>query len=116
MNWKMRLARETTEKYHNQMLSNSAETHFVNVHRKHDLPEEMPVFESNSAREVKVVDFLLESGLVNSKNDGRRLIEQNGLEINGHKIADIKASVMLEEGMIWKAGKRKFLKISVQGS
>lgn len=116
MDWKMRLARETTEKYHNQMLSNAAETHFVNVHRKHDLPEEMPVFESNSAREVKVVDFLLESGLVNSKNDGRRLIEQNGLEINGHKITDIKASVMLGEGMIWKAGKRKFLKISVQGS
>lgn len=115
MDWKMRLAREITLKYHDQKQAQIAEEHFVHVHRKHDIPQEIPAFIIPQPKEVKVVDFLFEAKLVASKNDGRRLIEQNGLEINGDKITDIQAMVILQDNMIWKAGKRKFLKILLAG-
>lgn len=114
MDWKMKLAKETTTKYHDPEQAEQAEAHFISVHRKHDLPEEIPEYLILSSVEVKAVDFLLESKLVASKNDGRRLMEQNGLEIDGSKLTDIKATVRLENGMVWKAGKRKFLRIRIK--
>jgi len=116
MDWKMRLAKEVTKKYHQAESAQAAEDHFIQIHRKHDIPDELPEYCIAQPIEVKIVDFLLETNLVASKNDGRRLIEQNGLEINGEKITDIKATVLLQQNMVWKAGKRKFLKIVLSGS
>lgn len=65
---------------------------------------------------VNVLDLLVQVGLIPSKAEGRRLIQQNGLTVNNEKITDV--STMIddtyfenENEMIVKKGKKKFLKI-----
>lgn len=65
-----------------------------------------------------VLDLLTEVGLIPSKGEGRRLIQQNGLSINGEKVASIDLTVtpaMFPESVcIVKKGKKTFLKLILQ--
>ena len=60
-------------------------------------------------------DRLLKSGLVSSKSEARRAVEQGGVAVDGEKITDIHASftadVLSGEGVILKKGKKNFRKV-----
>ncbi len=56
-----------------------------------------------------IIDVLLESGLVHSKGEARRLIEQKGIKINEKTIDSI--DQIVKSGDIIQKGKRHFLKI-----
>lgn len=64
---------------------------------------------------INVLEFILKVGLVPSKGEGRRLIQQNGLSINGEKIHSIDLIInndQFEDGkLILKKGKKVFLKV-----
>lgn len=64
---------------------------------------------------INILDFILKAGLVPSKGEGRRLIQQNGLSINGEKVASIELTVdqqLFNDGeLILKKGKKVFLKV-----
>ena len=55
------------------------------------------------------------AGMVTSRSEGRRAIEQGGVSVDGEKITDIRYNVkkedITEEGLIVKRGKKKFMKI-----
>ena len=59
--------------------------------------------------------LLCKAGLVTSRSEGRRAIEQGGVSVDGEKITDIRYNVkkedITEEGLIVKRGKKKFMKI-----
>ena len=59
--------------------------------------------------------MLCKAGLVTSRSEGRRAIEQGGVSVDGEKITDIRYNVkkedITEEGLIVKRGKKKFMKI-----
>ena len=61
---------------------------------------------------VGVLDLMLKCGLVPSKKEARRLIEQGGVELDGDKVTDVAASVTAEqlsgEGVTIKKGKKVF--------
>ena len=61
---------------------------------------------------VGVLDLMLKCGLVPSKKEARRLIEQGGVELDGAKVTDVAASVTAEqlsgEGVTIKKGKKVF--------
>ena len=61
---------------------------------------------------VGVLDLMLKCGLVPSKKEARRLIEQSGVELDGVKVTDVAASVTAEqlsgEGVTIKKGKKVF--------
>jgi tyrosyl-tRNA synthetase len=59
---------------------------------------------------AKVLDVIVEHGLVPSKSEGRRVIEQRGVSIEGTVIESIDAEIA--EG-VCKVGKRKFLRITL---
>ena len=58
---------------------------------------------------INIVDLLLETELVTSKSEARRLIEQNGISINKEKVTDLNLKV--EEDCIIQKGKKVFLKV-----
>ena len=58
---------------------------------------------------INIVDLLLETELVTSKSEARRLIEQNGISINKEKVNDLNLKV--EEDCIIQKGKKVFLKV-----
>ncbi len=65
---------------------------------------------------INVLDLLLSVNLVPSKAEGRRLVQQNGLSINGEKVTDVQTVIdntyfEKDNEIIIKKGKKKFLKV-----
>lgn len=60
-----------------------------------------------------VLDILWEAGLVKSKGEGRRLIQQGGVRLDGESVTAIEQLVSTRAGaeQTLQAGKRKFLRI-----
>ncbi|HLD32319.1 MAG TPA: tyrosine--tRNA ligase [Candidatus Peribacteraceae bacterium] len=105
---KARLASEIVSLYHGAKAAEAAGKEFESVFKKGELPENMP--ETTVKKGTLLLDVLVSQGLISSKSEARRLVEQNGIQMNDHTIhaVDLKA----EEG-IAKVGKRKFLRISL---
>jgi len=66
---------------------------------------------------IDVVTLVLKSGLVKSKSEGRRAIEQGGVSVNGEKVSDIKQSLSVEQlegdGVVVKRGKKNFRRVVI---
>ena len=68
---------------------------------------------------IDVIGMLASSGLVGTRSDGRRAIEQGGVSLDGEIVKDIKAGMTKEElaakedGVILKRGKKNFRRIKV---
>ncbi len=68
---------------------------------------------------IGILDLMLKCGLVPSKKEARRLIEQGGVELDGVKVADVNTAVTAQqlsgEGVTIKKGKKVFHRASLQG-
>ena len=68
--------------------------------------------------QIDAISLLVKSGLVASRSEGRRAIEQGGVSVNGEKVTDIATSYGKEafaEEFILKRGKKNFRKINFAG-
>ncbi len=67
---------------------------------------------------IDILTLLVKSGLVPSKSEARRAVEQGGVAADGEKVTDIKAAFETTrfegEGLILKRGKKNFRKITVE--
>lgn len=65
--------------------------------------------------QIDILTMLVKSGLVPSKSEGRRAVEQGGVMVDGEKVTDIKATygiASLEgEGLVLKRGKKNFRRV-----
>ena len=68
---------------------------------------------------IGILDLMLKCGLVPSKKEARRLIEQGGVELDGQKVTDVNASVsagqLSGDGVMIKKGKKVFHRANIQG-
>ena len=59
--------------------------------------------------------MLLKSGLVPSKSEARRAVQQGGVAVDGEKVSDIYTEFTCEalqgEGIVVKKGKKNFRKV-----
>ena len=64
-----------------------------------------------------MVTLVFKAGLVNSKSEGRRAVEQGGVTVDGEKIGDIKQSFAITQfagdGVVVKRGKKNFRRVIV---
>ena len=67
---------------------------------------------------IDILTMLLKSGLVPSKSEARRAVEQGGVALDGEKITDIRATfaadAIPEEGLVLRRGKKNFRKVVVK--
>jgi tyrosyl-tRNA synthetase len=74
-----------------------------------------PTYEVDlSSQEIGLLDLLLEAKFVSSKGEARRLIEQNGLSMDGEVITDATIQISkdkLKNGILFKKGKKNFILI-----
>ncbi len=66
---------------------------------------------------IGVLDLLLQAKFVSSKGEARRLIEQNGLSMDGQTIADPQLTISknaLKNGILFKKGKKNYLLIKTK--
>ena len=64
---------------------------------------------------IDLISMLCKSGLVQTRSEGRRAIEQGGVTLGEEKITDVKASfgkdTFVGEGIVLKRGKKNFRKL-----
>jgi len=107
---KARLAKEIVKMYHGAKNAEIAEEEFNKVFRDKQLPDNIPVFETNK-KEYFILDLLCDTMLAPSKNEAKRLVEAGAIDINNKTEKEWKKTIKLDDGMIIKAGSRKFIKI-----
>lgn len=104
---KMRLAREIVAIYHSAAEAEWAEEEFVRVFRKNEQPKDMPEYRLHAKQTL--LDVLSESGLVSTRSEGRRLVSQRGVRLDGEIIAD--AHMLLLRKGVLQIGKRRFVRL-----
>lgn len=109
-NYKMKLALEIVKLYYGGKKAEKAQKEFINVFQKKENPEDMKEFKVKENKK-KLIDILSESGLLSSKSEARRLIEQGAVKINGKIEKEWNKEINIQNETVIQAGKRKFLKI-----
>lgn len=104
---KMKLAKEIVAIYHSEAEAEEAQEAFVRIFQKGNVPTEMDEYVLKTGQTV--LDVLISGGLVNSKSEGRRLINQNGVRLNGVTLID-PSQTFPHEGVL-QVGKRRFLRV-----
>jgi len=106
---KMRIAKTIIAIYQGEEQADQAEAHFKRVFQKQQVPEDMPEFKLSAG--ITLLDVLFESKLVTSKSEGRRLIEQNGVRLDGEILKDPKAEMGFDAPKVLRVGKRRFMRL-----
>jgi tyrosyl-tRNA synthetase len=132
MEQKMRLAREVVAQFHGEAAAQEADEGFVRVFREREAPtfhvlargeahlrapgQEMGEGTLQFANALAVAKgkhslpyLMQQSGLVSSRSEARRLIEQGAVEVNGRQFTT--HVVDLKPGDVIRIGKHRFLQI-----
>lgn len=104
---KMKLAHEVTSVYYSAAQASQAQEAFIRLFQQGNIPEEMPEFTLEQAQTV--LDVLLAAGLAASKSEGRRLIDQKGVKLDGETLDKFDA-VFPHPGVL-QVGKRRFVRV-----
>tara|TARA_B110000196_G_scaffold57855_1_gene47937 strand:+ start:494 stop:1702 length:1209 start_codon:yes stop_codon:yes gene_type:complete len=107
---KRKLGREIVSLYYDNKLASSAEQHFDNIFVNKGIPDNIP--EINISENIKIVDLIKKSNLVNSNSEVRRLIKQGAVKVDDVTISNIHHEIISKGKYIIKIGKRKFLKVN----
>jgi len=104
---KLGLAEIIVRQYHSQKDAHDARLAFERVFSQKELPKDLPEYKTDGKQNI--VSVLLDSGLVKSGNEARRLIKQGAVLFSNQKIKD--ENYIIDKEGILKAGSRRFLKV-----
>ncbi len=112
------LAFEVTKLVHGEeeviKATETAEELFSNRGVSDNMPS---IMFSSDKLDINILDLLLEVGIVSSKSEGRRLMEQNGISINQEKESNVDRIITKEDftdgSLIIQKGKKVFLKVEL---
>ncbi len=104
---KMQLAKGITAAFYSPEQAEAAEAAFIALFQKGDIPDDMPEYILSG--EETLVDVMLNAGLTSSKSQGRRLIDQQGVRVDGVTAFD--PNMLLQDGSYIQVGKRHYLRL-----
>ena len=110
------LAFEVTKLVHGEEEAIKAKEAAEELFTKKGISENMPTKTiSKDKLNINIVDLLVETNLVTSKSEARRLIEQNGISVNNEKVSSVNELItkdkLNERFIIIQKGKKIFLKV-----
>ena len=109
---KVQLARELVTRFHDADAADAAERNFDQVFKKHALPDEIPEKElATDDAAVWLPKLLVQAELVKSTSDGRRMITQNAVSVDGTKVTDINAEIPARGSALLQVGKRRICRV-----
>ena len=114
---KRELGRRIVDRFHREGAGAEAEEHFNRVHVKHEVPDDIPEVELGeySADDNGLVHLprLISGAFGVSSSEGRRLIQQGGVKLDGEPVAaeplDLEAASLA--GRVLQVGKRRFCRL-----
>lgn len=107
---KLILAHTIVEQYHGSDLARRAQENFVSQFSKKELPSDIPSLKIKPGT-YSAVELLVQTKLVSSKSEARRLIEQGGVKVNQKLVTEKPLVIGKKNNLILQVGKRKFVKI-----
>lgn len=111
MDLKKQLALEVVKLYHGEKSAKAAQEEFERVFQKGETPlYDISIYRIQAGKR-NIVDLLVETKLVKSRSEAKRLVGQKAVEIDGVEVSSIMNNVSIKDGMIIRVGKRKFVKI-----
>jgi tyrosyl-tRNA synthetase len=114
---KRELGRRIVDRFHGEGAGAAAEEHFNRVHVKHEIPEEIPEVElgeySADGNGLVHLPRLIAGAFGVSSSEGRRLIQQGGVKLDGDSVPaeplDVEAASL--DGRVLQVGKRRFCRL-----
>jgi len=110
---KVLLGRTIVSEFYDESAAESAAAEFEKVFGKGGLPEDMPEVKV-SGEAVAASKLLLACELVSSGGEGKRMVAQSAVSIDGRKVNDPNEQVQPVDGMVVQVGKRKFARLKVK--
>jgi tyrosyl-tRNA synthetase len=110
MEAKKRLARTITAMYHGEAGADAGESHFARVVQSREVPENIDEIRiQTAAAQEPLWKVLARIGLVATTSEGRRMIQQGAVELDGQPIHDLNHAVATSPtSHLLKVGKRRF--------
>ncbi|MBI1737328.1 MAG: tyrosine--tRNA ligase [Candidatus Rokubacteria bacterium] len=120
MDAKKRLARTLAAMYHGEAAATDAEAHFARVFQQREEPEaveEVAIAASalGGGPDAPLVKVLVAAGCVASNSEARRMIQQGAVDVDGHRVSDVNASVPAGSHLV-RVGKRHFKRVVLRAS
>ncbi len=109
---KAQLAGTIVEMYHGAEAAERAANEFDRVFREGEKPADIPEV-AVAEQSMPLADLLVEVGLAGSKSEAKRLVEQGGVTLDGERKTDWSEHIQIPEGGILRAGKRRFVRLTV---
>ena len=110
---KVLLAKTIITQFRDAAAAEGAAAHFEKVFAQKELPDQMPTVDL-AAEPVMASKLLLACGLVASGGEGKRMIAQGGVSVDGRKVTDPNEMIVPATDMVVQVGRRKFAKLRVR--
>ncbi len=104
------LAEIITRLYHTEQELIQAKEYYDTAFSKKAIPDQIPELPVKPhSRLIEIIPLLAEKGFIKSNGEFRRMVQQNGVQINQQRLDDI--DVVLTDGDVLKIGKKRFIRI-----
>ena len=110
---KRAMARELVERFHSAEAAEAAEARFDSVHKRGEVPDDIPEVELEAGETVHL-PAVLASAFSISSSEARRLIAQGGVKIEGTTVDPGVLDVPADDlrGRVIQLGKRRFARLT----
>ncbi len=108
---KQQLARELTARFWSAEEAERAEQNFDQVFKKGGLPDDLAEMTMQATDPVWLPQLLVDAGLVTSTSEGRRMIKQNAVSVDGEKVVDMGAMIDPQGEVLLKVGKLRYCRV-----
>jgi tyrosyl-tRNA synthetase len=115
---KRALARSICARLHGEEAAAAAEEHFDRLHVEHRAPDEVEELELTADDGTVHLPALIADAFGLSRSEGRRLIEQGGVKLDGEPVSEGALDLPVGEldGALLQVGKRRFKRLRRAGS
>ena len=110
---KRAMARALVARYHGDEAAAAAEERFDTVHVRHELPSEIEDFAFSAGNGQVHIPALLAEAFGLSRSEGRRLLAQGGVKLDGTDVDESRLDIPADEldGVVLQVGKRRFKRL-----
>jgi tyrosyl-tRNA synthetase len=110
---KRAMARALAARYHGEAAAEAAEAHFDRLHVHRELPDEVEEFAFSASNGTVHLPALLAEAFGISRSEGRRLLAQDGVRLDGEPLGGERLDVPADEldGVVLQVGRRRFKRL-----
>lgn len=109
MRLKQELAARLVRRFHGEAAAREAAAHFERVVKRREAPEDVPEqgVALGEAGELPLLEVLQRLGLIASRGEGRRLLAEGAIQVDGVRVSD-PAAKLGPGSYLLRAGRRRF--------